>query len=184
MNGMDFWNGRVVRLRALAPQDLDFILALHRDDGRARITGRIDPPPSRAALGAWLESACERTFADEAGTWVIEARDGNPAGLVSTHRCQPRTGTFGHAVEVLPEWRRRGFAHDALILVLRYYFDELRYQKSTVPVDADNEPSLRLHERLGFVKEGRLRQMVYSRGRFLDEIWFGITAEEFRGRPT
>lgn len=51
-----------------------------------------------------------------------------------------------------PHWRR-GYASDAICIVLRYYFEELRYQKCTVSVYDFNESSLRLHEWLGFQVE-------------------------------
>ena len=42
-----------------------------------------------------------------------------------------------------------------------------------------NEPSIRMHEKLGFVFEGRLRRTVYTNGRHYDTIYFGLTKEEF-----
>ena len=38
---------------------------------------------------------------------------------------------------------------------------------------------MRLHERLGFTLEGRLRRMIYSNGQHHDLLYYGITAEEF-----
>ncbi|HEX5943871.1 MAG TPA: GNAT family protein, partial [Anaerolineales bacterium] len=63
--------------------------------------------------------------------------------------------------------------------VLRYYFRELRYQKVTIMIYSFNERSIRLHEKLGFKLEGRLRRMVYTNGTFYDELFFGMIIEEF-----
>jgi RimJ/RimL family protein N-acetyltransferase len=41
---------------------------------------------------------------------------------------------------------------------------------------------IRLYEKLGAVCEGRLRRMHYPQGKYLDMIYFGITAEEFAER--
>lgn len=64
-------------------------------------------------------------------------------------------------------------------MVLKYYFEELRYQKVTVPVYGFNEASVALHERLGFVREGTLRRMVYTGGAYYDAHWYGLTKEEW-----
>ena len=64
-------------------------------------------------------------------------------------------------------------------LVLKYYFEELRYQKVTVPVHADNAASIAFHENLGFQREGTLRRMIFTHGRHVDEHWYGMLAEEF-----
>jgi len=66
--------------------------------------------------------------------------------------------------------------------VLRYYFEELRYQKVTVSVYSFNEESIALHKRLGFKQEGCLRRMIYTRGQYFDRLLFGLTADEFAVR--
>ena len=82
------------------------------------------------------------------------------------------------------QYRRQGYASEAITLLLRYFFQELRYQKVTAHVYSFNEPSIKLHEKLGFQQEGRLRRMVYTNGQFFDEVLFGMTAEEFATRYT
>lgn len=42
-----------------------------------------------------------------------------------------------------------------------------------------NQQSLRLHEKLWFQFEGRLRNVVYTNGVFYDEIYFGMTSKGF-----
>src|SRR5438552_3298130 len=53
---------------------------------------------------------------------------------------------------------------EAIQLILRYYFGELRYQKVTVYVAEFNDASIKLHEGLGLHTEGRLRHVVYTGG--------------------
>ena len=109
----------------------------------------------------------------------IETLDKTLVGRISTHHCDLRCGTFSYGLFVAREHRQKGYASEAIRLVLRYYFGELRYQKVTVYVYDFNEASLRLHARLGFQQEGRLRRMVYTDGKHFDTIVFGLTAEEF-----
>ena len=54
-----------------------------------------------------------------------------------------------------------------------------RYQKVNAEVYAFNEPSMRLHERMGFTLEGRLRRMIYTGGEYHDALFYGMTREEF-----
>jgi len=55
----------------------------------------------------------------------------------------------------------------------------LGFQKVNVHIYDFNERSLRLHEKLGFKKEGTLRSMVYTNGKHHDEIVMGLTRKEF-----
>jgi RimJ/RimL family protein N-acetyltransferase len=49
----------------------------------------------------------------------------------------------------------------------------------TAIVYSFNERSRRLHERLGFTLEGRLRRTAYTNGEHHDELYFGMMCEEF-----
>lgn len=43
----------------------------------------------------------------------------------------------------------------------------------------DNPASIRLHQKLGFVEEGRRRRQWFYNGEFHDEILWGMTREEY-----
>lgn len=77
-----------------------------------------------------------------------------------------------------PFWGN-GYGREAVTILLRYYFRELRYQKVVALVYAFNERSANFHQKLGFQLEGQLRRMVYTNGRYYDSLYFGMTAEEF-----
>jgi len=111
---------------------------------------------------------------------VIENTQGVLVGSISTHDCNARAGTFSYGINIVAEHQKQGYAHAAIKLVLRYYFDELRYQKATVSVHSYNLASIALHEKLGFQREGTLRRMVFNRGKHFDVHWFGVTLEEWQ----
>ena len=78
--------------------------------------------------------------------------------------------------------RRQGYAAAAILVILRYYFQELRYQKVTIQMHSENEASRALHERLGFVREGAVRRAIFTGGRYLDELFYGMTVDEWQQR--
>ncbi len=179
---MEYWRTDTVRLRGIEPTDADTIYAWSLDSERARQLECIWPPRSLSAVTAWVEQQARREFDGESFLWVVENPAGEPVGSISVHTCNRRVGTFSYGVDVAAEHRRRGYASSAILLILKFYFDELRYQKATVSIHGDNQPSLDLHARLGFQLEGRLRRMVFTAGEHVDELWFGMTCEEFRSR--
>ena len=132
-----------------------------------------------AATRKFAEEQAQASPNHDAFRWIIENRDGEAVGTINTHNGDRRQGTFSYGLAIEREHWRRGYARDAIRLVLRYFFRELRYQKVTVVVYDFNEGSIRLHEQLGFQQEGRLRRMVYTDGRFHDHILLGLTREEF-----
>jgi RimJ/RimL family protein N-acetyltransferase len=176
---MNFWQGDKIRIRGIEPSDVESFIRWNLNSERARHLDFVWPPTSNASVQAWVEDWSKRKLENDAFHWVIENHDGEAAGSISAHNCNPRCGTFSYGIDIAPEHQRKGYASEAIQLVLRYYFEELRYQKVTVPVHNDNESSIKLHEKLRFQREGTHRRMFYTQGRFVDVLWFGLTAEEF-----
>jgi RimJ/RimL family protein N-acetyltransferase len=177
---MNYWQSVELRLRGVEPGDAELFFRWNLDSERARHLDFVWPPVSLAAVRDWCEGQSRRKLENDAFHWVIEDPTGTPVGSISTHNCNPRCGTFSYGVDIDPTQRRRGLASAVICMVMRYYFDELRYQKVTVAVHADNPASMGLHEKLGFQREGTLRRMHFSGGQYIDVHWYGMTAEEFR----
>jgi RimJ/RimL family protein N-acetyltransferase len=178
----NIWQGRLVRLRAVEPGDWQAHWEWNLDSDAARHAYSVPFPSSREQVRQWAERESLDGPQRDAFRFQIETLDGALAGTLNTHGCDPRHGTFGYGLAIRPEHQRRGYAAEAIDLLLRFYFTELRYQKATVSVYSFNEPSIRLHQRLGFQQEGRVRRRIYTRGQFWDEIIFGITDDEWAAR--
>ncbi|MFD7731338.1 GNAT family N-acetyltransferase, partial [Kitasatospora phosalacinea] len=120
--------------------------------------------------------------------WDIESRAaGTAVGMTSVHRADSRSGLFEYGITIGAEHRRRGYATEAVPLLLRHQFEERRYHKGTARVFAHNEPSLALQRQLGFTEEGRLRRHFFVAGQHRDVVLFAMFAEEFfahHGGPT
>ena len=175
----NIWQGDRVRLRAMEPTDWAIFHTNDEDTEVARLCYEIPFPRSTVGSMKWAEGVATTPPQDDCYRLVIENRDGELVGNLNTFECNRRCGTFKYGIAILrPHWRK-GYASEAIRLLLRYYFEELRYQKVTVHVYDFNDTSLLLHQKLGFQVEGRLRRMIYTAGRYHDEVVLGLTAEEF-----
>ncbi len=176
---MNYWKTHLIRLRAIEPEDARIFYEWNQDSEMARNLDFVWPPGSFEAQKQWAEKESTTRREDDSLFLVIENMAGQVVGMISTHHCDRRSGTFSYGVGILSEHKRKGYAREAILLVLRYYFGELRYQKVTVDIHANNPDSVILHEKLGFQPEGRLRRMFFSQGEYHDSFYFGLTAEEF-----
>lgn len=179
-----YWEGNLVRLRATEPEDAEHFYHINRERDVDRNLDMVWPPSSMARQREYVGRSATEGFRDGHDyVFQIEALDsGEHVGSIDTHHTNPRQGTFEYGLSVREQYRGRGYASEAILLVLRYYFFELRYQKAEPGVFAFNEASTRLHEKLGFVLEGRKRRHGYSHGQFHDMLLFGMTDDEFRDR--
>ncbi len=180
MSPINFWQSERIRLRAYEPGDAEILWQWNQDSERNRTLDFLWPPQSKAAVQKQVEGSAFSHLENDSYQWIIETLDGVPLGTIGTHHCDLRNGTFFYAVDIAEEHRGKGYAAEALKLVLRYYFQELRYQKATAEIHSDNAACIRLHEKFGSQCEGLLRCMFYSQGSYLDVLYYGMTAEEFK----
>lgn len=174
----NIFQGRRVRLRAVETSDWEIWYAL-TDTDDDRLSWEIAFPASREGTRAHVEELARSGDQGDVFRFMIERFDGEYVGTLNTHTINRRCGTFSYGLSVLPQYRRQGFASEAVRLALRFYFWERRYQKVNAEVYSFNEPSMRLHESLGFMLEGRLRRMIFTGGQFYDALLYGMTREEF-----
>ncbi len=179
---MNIWQGKRVRLRAVELSDAEAHFLWNQDSEMSRNVDMVWPPASREYIRRSIDKSAAQAPQNDELSLEIEDLAGTFVGNISTHHCDRRTGCFSYGVAVLAEHKRKGYASEAILLVLRYFFEELRYQKVNAYVYSENVASVRLHEKLGFQLEGRLRRTVYTRGAYQDELVFGLTAEEFHER--
>lgn len=76
-----------------------------------------------------------------------------------------------------------GLMHEALVALVDYAFDTLDLNRLEADVDPRNAPSVRVVERLGFVREGTLRQRWIVGGEVSDTAFFGLLRSDRQARP-
>ena len=177
---MKYWQGTRIRLRAVEPADSETFYRWNQDSERARNLDFVWPPQSQANAEAWTQAESLKRMPNDRVRCVIETLQRIPVGAIDTHSCNSHSGTFSYGIDIVPEHQRKGYASEAIRLVLRYYLEELRYQKVTVSIHGYNTGSIHLHEKLGFRHEGTHRRMGFTRGCFFDVLWYGMTVDEFQ----
>ena len=76
------------------------------------------------------------------------------------------------------EWGH-GHGAEAVRLMLSHAFVTLRMNRVWLHVDENNGRALRSYEKLGFQREGLLRQDRYSDGRYVNTVVMGLLREEW-----
>ena len=176
-----FWETERIRLRQVEPDDWEVFREWDFDSEVSRNLYRIPFPKSIERYKQdVLDGAKEANKEDKFGFVIEEIETGHIAGSINSHSTNQHIGTFAYGIAIRPDFQRKGYATEAILLLLKYFFEELRYQKCTVSIHEWNTESINLHEKLGFVKEGQHRRMLYTNGRHWDLLFYGIMVEEWR----
>ncbi len=80
------------------------------------------------------------------------------------------------------EFWGKGYGSEAIDLVLEYAFNNLNLNKVILGIYADNTRAVKLYEKVGFNKEGTIRNLLFREGKYHDKILMGILSEEFHNR--
>ena len=75
-----------------------------------------------------------------------------------------------------------GFAHEALSSLLEYAFRSLELHRIVADTDPENKPAQILLERLGMRLEGHLKESLWFKGRWVDELIYAILRDEWLQR--
>ena len=176
-----FWQGEKVRLRPVKIEDAE-MKRKEWTDTEARIlleAGMDLPPMSPEAYTKAIEDMCDFRDTSRFTPFGIETLDETFVGWINLFKGQPKNGTFSFGISVFREYRKSGYAEEAVRILLRYCFHELRMQKCNSVCLDFNEGSIRLHQKIGFKEEGRRRRNIFTGNAFHDEILFGLLKEEF-----
>jgi len=175
-----FWQGRRVRLRPLRMDDAEAMFIARLDSrSRAHLQLGVELPTSMEGLRSSLEKWLDCRESGGAILFSIETHVGEYVGGVSLHSVDSKNGVFSFGVVIDEPHRRKGYATDAVWVLLRYGFEERRYQKCNSAAVHTNPASIAMHRKLGFTEEGRRTRRWFYGGRYHDDVLFGMTAEEF-----
>lgn len=167
-------------LRPFADGDGGALFAMHSDELVMRWwDGPRWADPARA--GRFLE-AC-REMAD-AGTGVRVAVEQAPTGTflgwcaLQRWDRQHRSASLGYCFR--PAAWGRGHATEASRLLLGWAFAAMGLHRVQALVDTRNQPSARVLDKLGFVREGTLREDCIVDGEISDSWVYGLLERDWR----
>lgn len=175
-----FWQGAKIRLRALASDDADNRFAQSLDSiSREEFNIGIELPTTVELQKTWLDKYGGCKQVNDMIAFALETHEQEYAGLVTMHSIDERHGKFSFSVLVDRPYRKRGYAEEAVRLILKYGFMERRLHKCNSACASYNTASIQLHRKLGFIQEGTLRKEWFFNGKHHDELIFGMTLEEY-----
>ena len=168
-----------LRLRPFNDSDESALFALHSN---AYVLRYWDAPPWGERERAERFIAACRQMA-EAGTGIRVAvdrvSDGSFIGWCGLTRWNPEfhSASLGYCFDDAA-WNQ-GYATEAARTVLQWAFDTLELNRVQAETDTRNAASARVLEKLGFVREGTLREDCVVNGDVSDSWVYGLIRREW-----
>ncbi|ADI84692.2 GNAT family N-acetyltransferase [Geobacter sulfurreducens] len=113
---------------------------------------------------------------------MILTKEQEPIGTMALYNIDPINlkAEYGRALIASSAYRGKGYAKEALDLLLQYAFGALKLNRVQLEVFNDNSAAIKLYERCGFVKEGVQREAFYDGFKYRDVLMMSILKNEYK----
>lgn len=167
--------GKSIYLRALEPEDLEFVYAIENDESIWEVSN-TQTPYSRFLISQYLENAHQDIYeAKQLRLVICKNQNFNAIGLIDLFDFDPRNNRAGVGILIKNSGdRNSGIGTEALDLLIQYAFTKLNLHQLYANIDLENEASLALFTNFGFQNIGVKKQWNLIKGRYKDEALFQL----------
>jgi len=162
--------GKNVNLRIVEKEDLPL---LHEWDNNPDFRGEFEQ------LREGTLRDLEKLFDNlkDSQWFFIEKKDGTKIGDIA-HLLEAGEVEIGYYI--VPNERRKGYASEAIRIMVDYLFLSKDLERIQAKADPENVASCKALEKTGFKREGILRKTFFNRGKWKDDCMFSILREEWK----
>jgi diamine N-acetyltransferase len=169
--------GEQIKLRAIEPEDLNFLHTIENNELFWEVS-HTQTPFSRYVLKQYLENAHLDIYQTKQLRLVIEeVSDKKQVGMIDLFDFNPQHKRAGVGILIHPYFQNRGFASEALSLLINYSYSYLNLHQLYANITPDNKKSNELFKKHNFTKIGVKKDWIFSKGKYKDEILFQLIKE-------
>lgn len=162
--------GKVVSLRAIEPSDIDVLYQWENDTETWNVSN-TQTPYSRFVLEQYIASAHQDIYSVKQLRLMICNEEERAVGSIDLFDFDPNHLRAGIGILVADKSdRKKGYAFDALNVLVDYCFSILNLHQLYCNITIDNEASILLFQKQGFQVTGIKKQWVRDGNVYKDEL--------------
>lgn len=164
--------GKRIILRALEPEDLDFLFQMENNEDFWMVSN-TQVPFSKYLLKSYIEQSHLDIYQVKQLRLVVEDRNTDTTvGMIDLFDFDPANKRAGVGVLIHPSEQQKGYASEALELLIQYSFKYLGLHQLYANITADNVSSINLFQKHQFSKVGVKKDWIYHNDSYKDEILY------------
>lgn len=169
--------GENINLRALEPEDLDFLFNTENDEAFWEISS-TQLPFSKYILKKYIDNAHQDIYEAKQYRFVICNTTNIPIGMIDLFEFNPQHSRVGVGILITPEYQGNNYASEALDLVIEYVFTYLNVHQIFANITSENKKSISLFEKFNFKMVGIKKDWVFSNNTYKDEILYQLIKKQ------
>ena len=159
----------LVTLRALEPEDLDFLFDTENDTELWKYSNRFHPY-SKRLLNSYIANANKDIFETRQIKFAITNKQGRAIGFIDLFNFEPLHHRAAIGLIICSANRGRGYASAALELIETYTKERLQIHQLYANIAKENLNSIQLFESQKFLLVGKKKDWNFYEGQFHDEL--------------
>lgn len=172
--------GNTIFLRALEPEDLEFVFDIENNESIWEVSN-TQTPYSKYLIKQYLENAHQDIYeAKQLRLTICDNTSKNAIGLVDLFDFDPKNNRAGIGILINDaKNKNQGFGKESLMLLINYAFTYLNLHQLYANINANNVASLNLFIKFGFKHVGVKKDWTFYKGKYSDEILFQLINTNF-----
>lgn len=164
-----------IYLRALESSDLELLYVSENDLGIWKVSNTITPF-SKDVLELYLHSAHQDIYTNkQLRLMICLIQNHAPIGTIDLFDFDPMNLRVGVGILIFEEFRKKGYASEAIDLVKKYTHETLLMNQLYCNISSLNTESITLFEKTGFQKIGIKKQWnQIAKNKFEDELMYQL----------
>ncbi len=171
---MEILKGKNIFLRALEPEDLDYLFSTENNEDIWEISS-TSQPFSRHILSKYIEKSHLDIYQVNQLRLVISDYKNNSLGLIDLFDVDFKNFKAGIGILINKDNRDKGHAKEALEILIKYCFTYLNLHQLYCNIIEENKASISLFKNLGFNEIGLKKDWIYFKGEYKNEYLFQLT---------
>ncbi|MEO5643244.1 MAG: GNAT family N-acetyltransferase [Bacteroidia bacterium] len=133
------------------------------------------PPKDIEEIHAFLERIFSGISSNQSIAWAISLKGKNEMiGTVSFHATQPEHHRAEIGYQLFADYWRKGIMSEAVKAAIDYGFNTMKLHSIEAQTSPENEASIGLLKKMGFVQEAYYKENFYFDGKFHDTPVFSL----------
>ena len=167
--------GNKVYLRALEPEDLEFVYGIENDENIWEVSN-TNAPYSKFLIRQYLENANQDIYeAKQLRLAICKNNSDIAIGLIDLFDFDPKNNRAGIGIVIQNEVdRTKGYGKEALALLIDFSFNQLQLHQLFANIGIENVSSLNLFATFDFKEIGIKKDWIFSNNSYHDEAIFQL----------
>jgi diamine N-acetyltransferase len=161
--------GKNLSFRAPEPGDVETLYKWENDTSIWHISNTVAPFSKHLLEEYILNANLDIYTAKQLRLMIVIKETGETAGCIDLFDFDPTNLRAGVGILICDEHRNKGYASEALEMLIDYSFNTLHLHQLYSSITYDNRASLKLFEKHNFALIGRKKEWIRYKDKWIDE---------------